>query len=199
MFEAHDCGFDDVRMPHDGVLDVKGGDPFTTGLDDVLGTIRDLDVPIGGDLADIARPQPSVDERIPRARIVVVLGSDPWSSDQEFTERFPIVGEWVKVLINDLDLQAWNGPSSGLEHIELIFPRPILHPWLQCGYRSHRIRFGHAPALYDTHACVLLEPVDHRARNCRTSTEEVADVRNVDVGMRLEVLLDPEPHRWHSG
>src|SRR5262249_58302252 len=58
---ADDGGFAHPRVLEDEVLDVERRDPFAAGLDDVLETIRDLEVTVGADHADVAGVQPSAE------------------------------------------------------------------------------------------------------------------------------------------
>src|SRR5215471_6661044 len=51
---ADDGGFAHPGVLDDEVLDVERRDPFAPGLDDVLEAIRDLEVTIGADHADVA-------------------------------------------------------------------------------------------------------------------------------------------------
>ncbi len=58
MRDCDDRGFKNVRMRHREVLDLDGGNPLAARLDDVLEAIRELDVAVRIDGADIARSEP---------------------------------------------------------------------------------------------------------------------------------------------
>jgi hypothetical protein len=47
MWDSNDCGFCNAWMGDDGILYVDRADPFSAGLDQIFGAVRNFDVASG--------------------------------------------------------------------------------------------------------------------------------------------------------
>ena len=83
---------------------------------------------------------PAVAERIGRPRVVVVLGGDPGSPDQQLAEGVTIPGQRFALGIDELDLKPGHGDPRRPASIEPLGERPIVVLRL-----AHRGRRGRAP------------------------------------------------------
>ena len=77
MLHRDHRGFQNLRMAHDGVLQIDARDPFAAALDHVLGAIDQLHVAFRIDGGHVAGAEPAIHESRSRARIVVVTAGDP--------------------------------------------------------------------------------------------------------------------------
>src|SRR4051794_3493763 len=57
---GHHRRFQDGRVPVQRLLHLQRGDVLTTGDDDVLGAVLDLDIPVGMPYREVAGPEPAV-------------------------------------------------------------------------------------------------------------------------------------------
>ena len=74
--------------------------------------------------------------------------------------------------------------------------RPELDSLRWQRHRRERARLGHAPALHDAHAELILEPFDERPRHGRASAEDSLHRREVDRVL-LAVVQQVGPDRRH--
>lgn len=107
MLDADDRGHGHGRMADGGILQVNRTDPFTAGLDQILGAILDVQQAVRVDGGNIAGRETSIDLR--RGIGFVVALDDPLASHHQFALRDAIAGQSGAVLIDDFDLDAKSG------------------------------------------------------------------------------------------
>src|SRR3954452_19085914 len=174
-----DRGLDDVGMRHEMTLELDRGDPLTARLDDVLRTVGDLHVPVGGHAGDVARAQPSVVELL-RGRIAVVRAGDPRSPALDLPHRFAVPRQHGAVVVDDPQLPPWERSPGEPPPVHLLLRAERNAPRRE-GHRSDGAGLGHAPRLQHADAETLLERLHERARHGRTAAHDPLQRREVDV------------------
>src|SRR5262249_6884951 len=123
---ANDGGFAHAGMLEDEVLDVERRDPFAAGLDDVLETIRDLEVTVGADHADVAGVQPSADPHLLRVDGVAQIAlRQPRRPRHDLARRRAVRRHVTHLGIDDPDIDQWNRASCLDAHLDLTIHVPL--------------------------------------------------------------------------
>src|SRR3984885_13301222 len=89
---ADDGGLADVRVGHQRVLQLHGGDPLAAGLDHVLGPVGQRDEAERVDGADVAGAQPAVVE-LAGIVVLVIAAGDPGTADLDLADGHAVVGQ----------------------------------------------------------------------------------------------------------
>ncbi|MNP46977.1 hypothetical protein D3C76_1410120 [compost metagenome] len=102
MGNTNHRSFRNRRVTNDGVFQIDRGDPFTAGLDDILGAVRDLHVAVRVDGGDVAGIEPTVAVEDWAAFTAKVATGDPRAFDQQMTECLAITRQAPALVIDDL-------------------------------------------------------------------------------------------------
>src|SRR5947209_10327295 len=152
----------DVGMPHEMVFKLHRRDPLAAGLDDVLRAIGDLDETQGIDAAHVAGAQPAVVEAL-RRQVFIIGAGDPGAAHLDLADRLAVprqLGAGAVGVIDEAHLDAGEDAPRLRAPVRLLaVPGAARRP----GQRGDRRRLGHAPALGDPDAGLLLKPFDARA------------------------------------
>src|SRR5215467_2492532 len=117
---ADDGGFAHPGVLDDEVLDVERGDPFAPGLDDVLEAIRDLEVTVGADHADVAGVEPSAEPQLFRVRgIAQIALRQPRRSRHDLARRRAVRWNVPHLGVDDPDIDQWDRASGLDAHLDL--------------------------------------------------------------------------------
>src|SRR5260370_22517335 len=158
MGDGHDGGLLHCGMADQRVFQVHRTDPFSAGLDEVLGAVGDLHVAFGIDGDHVAGSQPAV--RRPAVALfgkVVITGGDAWAADFQFAGSL-VVPRNFAVVANGADVGKWGRQSLAGADLKFAVIGAVLQVRLQSAYGDDRGRFGHAPRLDYAHAELLEAP-----------------------------------------
>ena len=184
MVDADDGGLGHIRVAHGGVLQVDGTDPFTAGLDDVLGAVGDGHEAVFVQGRDVARVEPvAIVQNAPALALEVAAG-DPVTAGQQVAEGHAVARQFVGFVVGDLQFHAIDHATLlGLVG-QLFLERQLLDgPGHDTG-GAQRAHLRHAPGMDHRDIVFRLEGADHGGRGGGT-----ADDRAVHVGQTQAMLL----------
>ncbi len=190
----------DRGMAHQRVLEGDRRDPLAARLDEVLRAVLDLDVPVGPDRDDVARPEPAVVRpAVGGVGRLVVGGRDRRAAHLELAHRLAVPrDEALLAARTDLD----EGDRRALLGA-LVVRGGSLEAYLladRARHRPDRAHLRHAPAVRDVEAVPLGERLDHRPRRRCAANGHRPHPREVPaLRVRVEGLEDPHPDRRHAG
>ena len=113
-------GLGDGAVSHQLVLEVDRGDPFATGLDEILGPIADAHASALVDADDVAGAEPAVVGELVGARPAVVGGGDPGAADLELSHRLVVPGDQRSIVVPSADLDQRDRSSLASAVLVLI-------------------------------------------------------------------------------
>ena len=156
VLQTDDGGFGHGGVGHDLVLELDRGDPFATGLHDVLRAVDDAQVGVLVDGGDIAGPEPAVSrERLRRTRVVVVLAGDPRTAHLQLTAGLAVPGHaFTGDLIHHSEVDTDRDHADGGAQVGPLVLGEAVELALELAARGQRAGLGHAPGLLDGDAVV---------------------------------------------
>src|SRR5215831_15601369 len=132
-------------MLEDEVLDVERRDPFAAGLDDVLEAVRDLEVSVGADDANVAGVQPSAEPQLFRVRgIAQIALRQPRRPRHDLARRGAVRRNVPHLGIDDPNIDQWNRASGLDPHLDLTIHVPPFVFGSKVSQRKHGTGLGHA-------------------------------------------------------
>src|SRR5258708_14612110 len=159
MLDADDSGRRHARVRYGGIFQIDRADPFTTGLDQILGAIAYLQDAVRIDGCDIAGGKPPIAQR--RGSAFVIAADDPLTAHHQFSLRGAVSRQCRAVLADDLDVDAEDGLAAiGTRRLALRRP-PLQLLLAQAAARCGGGAFRHSPALPPFHPEKLIEFGDH--------------------------------------
>ncbi len=192
---CHHRGLLHGRMPHERVLQVYRADPLAAGLDEVLGTVGDANVPLWIDGHDVTGPEPAVHGELVRlGGVLEVALRDPRAPDLQLAHRDSVPrrrpGLPDDPCLHEGQRQALARPQPVLLRVR---SRRLL--WLEAAHRPDGRHLGHAPGVDHLEVVPLLEGLDHGLRSCRSPHHHGLQRGDVPAGRVLvESLEDSKPH-----
>src|SRR4051812_41109989 len=101
----------DRRVRHQRPLELDGGDPLATALDDVLRAVGQGDVAARVDRAHVAGAQPAVVE-LRRVVVLVVRRSDPGAGDLELADSLAVARHHLAGIVDDATFNTEREPAG---------------------------------------------------------------------------------------
>ena len=197
MLDRNHGGLGDVGMGHDLALELDSGDPFATGLDQVLSAVGDPDVAVAVDGRDVAGAEPAIDELVASAGVVVVVGRDPVAAHLDLADRLPVPGQLLSFVVRDAQLDP--GQDASLAGQDLIDRRSVesavLGQWQAQGCEG--IGLGHPPGVDDADAELFEVGLLQGGRHRRAAADDAIE-RAQPVFDGLQRLQHAEPDRGHA-
>src|SRR6266568_222873 len=178
MGDRHDGGLLHCGMTDQRVFQVHRTDPFSAGLDEVLGAVGDLHVAFGIDGDHVAGSQPAV--RRPAVALfgkVVITGGNAWAADFQLAGSLVVPGNFA-VVANGADIGKWGRQSLAGADLKFAVIGAVLQVGLQSSYGDDRGRFGHAPRLDYAYA-ELLEAPEQAFRRRRSRDDDAQTGREL--------------------
>ena len=200
MGHADDGGLGHAGMAHGGVLHVDGGNPLAARLDHVLGAVHQLQEAVGIDGGHVTRGEEAflIDGRA--AFALEVAAGDPGAAHAQVSPGLAVPGLGPAVVVHDLEVHAPDAASLLELDLDQFLARQRVVPGQQLADHADGAGLGHAPALHDLGAELVLEALQHGARHGRAADAYALDAQRarVDVGMRIQVLEQHQPHGGHA-
>ncbi len=138
-------------MGHQVILQLNGGDPFSAGLDDVLGPVGKSEVSGGGDHSNVPGTEPAVVE-LGRILIQVVRPGDPGAADLHLAHRAAVGRQDGVAVAGDPGLEPAEQPALGDPVPPALLERGAVRGVRDGGERGG---LGHPPRLDDLHSQVV--------------------------------------------
>ena len=186
-------------MVHDGRLHVHARDPLAARLDQVLGTVGDLDVALGVDGGHVAGAEPAVLGELGGAGgVVVVAAGDPRPPHLDLTHALGVPRLDLAGIIHDSHIHArHDGALLGADVVALLV-REANRVGTRAAHRPERRHLRHAPRVEHVGAVLLVEELDEAPGGRRAADGDAADGGDVPVRLLLEDGLDGDPHCGHG-
>src|SRR6185437_5491976 len=190
---SDDGGLADVRVGHQRVLQLHGGDPLAAGLDHVLGPVGQGDVAEGVYGADIAGAQPAVVE-LAGIVVLVVAAGDPGAADLDLADGYAVIGQHGALVADEAALDLAHEAALGVA----VAPGLVVgQPGGRVGDAAQGGGLGHAPGLDDGHAELLLVGLDQGVRHGRPAAGHQAQ-RGQVAAVGPNVLEQAVPDGGHG-
>ena len=198
MRHTDDGGFRHTSVTHRRVLDVDRTNPFASGLDNVLGPVRDRHVAHFVDRGDVAGIKPTVARmRFAGAFQLEVVAAYPGPPDLQCAISDAIPGQLVAIVVDDAHLNTVDASSGfGLERERRICIE-MLGAGLHRADRAQRTHLSHAPALDDVDVVFVVKLADHRLGHRGTADNRPFELVELLSGS-LRILEQPQPDGRHT-
>ncbi|KAF1857266.1 hypothetical protein Lal_00014497 [Lupinus albus] len=184
----------DAGMADGDVLQIDGADPLAARLDDVLGTVDDLDIAVGIHRHHVAGFEPARHRLVGRAfGHAEIAGADGRAAHQQPAEAGAVACHVNAGTVDDAELHAADRPpllgrqcQGGLGILSAVLA-------LRHVGEAERAGFRHAPGMQNLHPH-LLEALDHHRRAGRSADGDAAH-----GGQFLLVGVQPVQQRQPDG
>ena len=153
----------DRRMRDGDILQLNGGDPLATGLDNILCPIADHQITIGVERTDITGIKPACRGQGARVLTIVLL-YHPVPSDLQIPLALTIPGQRFAIHVHHLQFDAENGPPLTGALLLLLLCRERVMFAQRCVDGADGRCFGHSPGVGQRNAVITLKGLGHRRR-----------------------------------
>ena len=127
-----------------------------------------------------------------------ILPADPWAAHHEVAERLAIPRQLLAQIVDDLHVDAVNGPALLVLQRQALLAVPAFVPGLEGIHRTQRAHLCHAPGVDDLDTVIRFEAADHRGGASRA-----ADHGAFECAEAVVILLhegeQAQPDRRHPG
>jgi TRAP-type C4-dicarboxylate transport system permease large subunit len=197
---ADDGGLGHRRVAHGGVFQVDRADPFAAGLDHVLGAVHQLQVAVGVDGGHVTGGEEAFGVELGAAFVLEVAAGDPGAAHVQVAACLAVPGHGLAVFVHQLQVHAPHATALLELDLHQLFGRQLEVLGQQLADHADGAGLGHAPALHDLGAELVLEALEHRARHRRAADAHALEAQflRVQPGVRIDMLEQHHPHRGHA-
>ncbi len=129
----------------DGIFQCQGGDPLTTGFDGILVAVGYHQIAFFVNITHITGIEPVIGPQFPGLiRFMKIFMGTPGSPDNHIAHRFPVPGQFLKIIIDNFRLGEDPGDAAFDQISDLVFLGQVIMFRFQLPQGHSRTGLGHA-------------------------------------------------------